>query len=131
MEEAEMIFHGDSPYAANTLHPPKPNAKTKGERRTVHDFRPVNANTIKSAYPCHDMEASADDLLVGKMAVMSTTDAKNGYWAVGVREGHQWTTGVRTPCGMRYLEREVCRGLGAETLGLNVVRNSEWKMLIG
>ncbi|KAK3937823.1 hypothetical protein QBC46DRAFT_442488 [Diplogelasinospora grovesii] len=62
MQMAGIICAGESPWCANTLFPPKPN----GEFRTVHDFRPVNSVTIKSAYPLHDLEADIDDLAYGR-----------------------------------------------------------------
>jgi hypothetical protein len=66
----------------------------------VHDFRPVNEHTIKSAYPYHNLDAELDALLIERPTTYSKTDAKNGYWVIPIRPGDEWMMAIRTPHGL-------------------------------
>ena len=54
-------FLSEGPWGAQAMCIPKP----KGPPRFVHNFKPLNRETIKAAYPVHDMETDLDDLSLG------------------------------------------------------------------
>ena len=114
VEAAAIISRGDSPYGAWTMFVRKLGeaAKALEERtyRVVHDFRPVNADTVKSAYPYHNIETNLNDICIGKPTYYSKTDAKNGYWAIPIRPGDEWLTGFISPIGL-FCYRRTAQGL--------------------
>jgi hypothetical protein len=75
MEEADIIRRCASEWAANTIFKWE---SGKAKYRIVHDFRPVNSETKKIQYPCHDIEMDIDALLCGRPRFYGKADASNG-----------------------------------------------------
>ena len=108
MVEADILFRMSSEWGAATLFPPK--KKGSQDLRTVHNFRPVNAYTIKSQYPMHRLEEVLDTIIKPKFRVFFATDAANGYWAIKMAKGHEYKAGIITPHG-QYCYRRMGQGL--------------------
>ena len=121
MEKSGLIYRGDSEWAAPTLFVPKPSpastttAPMTGSQpekifRVVHDYRDINANTVKTSYPCHDLETDIDSIYCGRPGVFSQADASNGFWAIGIKKEDQHKTAFAGPNGM-YVYRNMAQGL--------------------
>ena len=97
LEDAGIIVRRSSPWGARTKFPPK----KKGSEllRVVHNYKPVNSFTIKSAYPMHHLEEVVGLLIKPKYKVYFSSDASNGYWAIMTRPQDQNKTGFLTPNG--------------------------------
>jgi hypothetical protein len=86
MLEAGILRHCLSPWSARTQYPLK-----KGDRpdiedqlRMVHNYKPLNAATIKDAYPMKRMEPILNAASQKKIKVFFQCDASSGYWAVPI-----------------------------------------------
>jgi hypothetical protein len=75
MVKAGIIEPGFGPWVSETLFLRKSN----GKLRVVYDYRVVNAGTVDSGYPYHDIEQSLDILGMGRPIVYSKTDVSNGF----------------------------------------------------
>jgi len=108
MEEAGIIYRGVSPWGAVTLFPPR--KKGSDDLRTVHNFIPINAHTIKPVYPMHNLEEVLDTLVRPDFRVFFSADATNGYWAIPIRKGDEHKAAIVTPNG-QWLYRRMGMGL--------------------
>jgi hypothetical protein len=108
MEEAGIIYHGSSPWAAVTKFPPKKPGSDK--MQVVHNFIPINACTIKPVYPMHNLEEVLDVLVKPTFVVFFSSDAANGYWAVPLRKGDEHKAAITAPNG-QWLFRHMGQGL--------------------
>ncbi|KAF5012459.1 hypothetical protein FDECE_1511 [Fusarium decemcellulare] len=96
MEKFGLITRANSPWGARTRFVPKPTPNTF---RVVHDYRPVNSVTLKSAYPCHDLETDIDSVYCGRPRVFSQADASNGFWGIPIYPPDRYKTGFTAPHG--------------------------------
>ncbi|EUC55562.1 Transposon Tf2-1 polyprotein [Rhizoctonia solani AG-3 Rhs1AP] len=72
--------------------------KKNGKRRMVVDYRQLNANTVKNAYPLPLIQTLVEKLRGAK--VFSTLDLKSGYNLVRIKEGDEWKTAFKTKYGL-------------------------------
>ncbi|CUA68987.1 Transposon Tf2-12 polyprotein [Rhizoctonia solani] len=68
--------------------------KKNGKRRMVVDYRQLNANTVKNAYPLPLIQTLVEKLRGS--TVFSTLDLKSGYNLVRIRKGDEWKTTFKT-----------------------------------
>ncbi|KDN34719.1 hypothetical protein RSAG8_12193, partial [Rhizoctonia solani AG-8 WAC10335] len=68
--------------------------KKNGKRRMVMDYRNLNDNMIKNAYPLPLISTLVEKLRGSK--VFSTLDLKFGYNLVRIKEGDEWKTAFKT-----------------------------------
>lgn len=69
--------------------------KPSGKYRFCVDYRQVNANSKKDAYPLPHISGILDKLREAKY--ISTIDLKNGYWQVPLEEGSRAVTAFTIP----------------------------------
>ncbi|CUA70042.1 Transposon Tf2-12 polyprotein [Rhizoctonia solani] len=72
--------------------------KKNGKRRMVVDYRQLNANTVKNAYPLPLIQTLVEKLRGS--TVFSTLDLKSGYNLVHIRKGDKWKTAFKTKYGL-------------------------------
>lgn len=108
MEAAGIIIRGASDWGAKCKFPPKKPGSS--DFRVVHNFMPVNAETIKPAYPTHSIDEVVDTIIRPKFGVFFGNDASNGYWAIPMKKGHEYKAGIVTPHG-QYLYLRMGQGL--------------------
>ncbi|QRW22891.1 Transposon Tf2-7 polyprotein [Rhizoctonia solani] len=72
--------------------------KKNGKRRMVVDYRSLNANTVKNAYPLPLIQSLIEKLRGAKY--FSTIDLKSGYNLVQIKEGDEWKTAFKTKYGL-------------------------------
>ena len=108
MEEAGILVRGTSEWGAHTKSPPR--KKGSADLRVVHNIIPINAATIKPAYPMHSIEEVLNSLMKPTFNTFFITDAANGYWAVPIRPRDEYKAGIVTPHG-QYLYRRIGQGL--------------------
>ncbi|QRW26202.1 Transposon Tf2-7 polyprotein [Rhizoctonia solani] len=72
--------------------------KKNGKRRMVVDYRSLNANTVKNAYPLPLIQSLIEKLRGAKY--FSTIDLKSGYNLVRIKEGDEWKTAFKTIYGL-------------------------------
>ncbi|QRW23764.1 Transposon Tf2-7 polyprotein [Rhizoctonia solani] len=72
--------------------------KKNGKRRMVVDYRSLNANTVKNAYPLPLIQSLIEKLRGAKY--FSTIDLKSGYNLVRIKEGDEWKTAFKTKYGL-------------------------------
>jgi hypothetical protein len=97
MEEANIIMRAASEWGARTQFPPK--KKGSNDLRVVHNFIPLNAHTIKPQWPMHRIEDVIDTIIQLRFSAWFVSDASNGYWAVPIKKGDEYKTGIITPHG--------------------------------
>ncbi|KEP45598.1 putative Transposon Tf2-1 polyprotein, partial [Rhizoctonia solani 123E] len=72
--------------------------KKNGKCRMVVDYRQLNANTVKNAYPLLLIQTLVEKLQGAK--VFSTLDLKSRYNLVRIKEGDEWKTAFKTKYGL-------------------------------
>ncbi|CUA73040.1 Transposon Tf2-7 polyprotein [Rhizoctonia solani] len=72
--------------------------KKNGKRRMVVDYRALNDNTVKNAYPLPLISTLVEKLRGSK--VFSTLDLKFGYNLVRIKEEDVWKTAFKTKYGL-------------------------------
>ncbi|CUA71329.1 Transposon Tf2-1 polyprotein [Rhizoctonia solani] len=72
--------------------------KKNGKRRMVVDYRQLNANKVKNAYPLPLIQTLVEKLRGA--TVFSTLDLKSGYNLVRIRKGDEWKTAFKTKYGL-------------------------------
>ena len=92
--EKGFIVPSKSPAAAPVLF----STKKDGSLRLCHDFRGLNAITVKDRYPL----PLINDLLdrVQGSSIFTKLDLKMAYNLIRIREGDEWKTAFRTPSGL-------------------------------
>lgn len=108
MEEAGIIMRASSDWGARTQFPPK--KKGEVELRVVHNFIPVNKNTIKPQWPMHRIEDVIETVIQPNFVAWFISDASNGYWAIPLKPGDEYKTGIITPHG-QYVYLRMGQGL--------------------
>lgn len=103
MEESGIIVRGFSEWGARSKFPPK--KKGSEELRVIHNFISVNSQTVKPQYPTHRIEEVVEIIIKPKFTVFFGTNASNGYWAVPMKAGHEYKTGIVTPHGQYFYRR--------------------------
>ena len=92
MEAAGIIARIVSDWGCRTKLPPKkPGAE---DLQVVHNFIPLNEQTIKPHHPMHRIEEVVETVIQPKFIVFFTTDATAGYWAISMRREDEYKTGV-------------------------------------
>ena len=84
-----------SAYAAMPFQVPK---KDTDERRTVVDYRGLNAITVKDKYPLPRMDALFDQMKGAKF--FSKLDLRTGFHQIRIREADRHKTAFRTSQGL-------------------------------
>ena len=108
MEAAGIILRAASDWGARSLFPPK--KKGSDDLRVVQNFIPLNKCTIKPQYPMHRIDEVLDTLIKPRFFAFFCTDAANGYWAILIKDGHQYRAGFVTPHG-QYIYLRMGQGL--------------------
>ncbi|MCJ1467869.1 hypothetical protein MMC07_006494 [Pseudocyphellaria aurata] len=67
--------------------------------RVVHNFIPLNEQTIRLQHPMHRIEEVVETVMQPKFFLFFSSDATAAYWAVPMKSGHEYKTGVVTPHG--------------------------------
>lgn len=108
MEEAGIILRAASEWGSRTKFPPK----KKGSEllRVVHNFIPLNLWTIKPQWPMHRIEDVVDTVIQPRFKVWFSSDASNSYWAILIKPGDEYKTGIITPNG-QYIYLRMGQGL--------------------
>lgn len=80
---AGVIQKSTSPFCSPLMLVRKPNAEVKGKSvveqyRVVHDFRRLNANTVRDSYPLHNLYELIDNVAQAK--IWSLIDLSSGFW---------------------------------------------------
>ena len=79
---AGVIQKSDSPFSSPLMLVKKANAKPSQpiveQYRVVHDYRQLNANTVKDSYPMHNLYDLIDK--VSQAKVWSVIDLSSGFW---------------------------------------------------
>lgn len=52
----------------------------------VYDYWAVNAATLPSSYPCHNIETDCDSVYYGIPRIYSYANASNGFWGIRIHE---------------------------------------------
>ena len=101
MEERGLILRCDSTWVARTKFPPKPNRPGRQEDnlRMVHNYIPLNRHTLKSQYPCANIEQIVHTVLKNDKKCFFYTDATDSYWAIPLRKSDYTLTAFSTPKG--------------------------------
>ncbi|KAG9103322.1 hypothetical protein FRC07_010025, partial [Ceratobasidium sp. 392] len=89
-----LICPSKSTYSSPVIFVPKKN----GKRRMCVDYRALNANTVKNAYPLPLIQTLVEKLRGAK--VFTTLDLKWGYNLVRIKEGDEWKTAFKTKYGL-------------------------------
>ena len=76
MEEAGIIVRAASDWGARSKFPPK--KKGSEDLRVVHNFIPLNEQTVKPQYPMHRMEEVVEMIISPNFNVFFGTEAANG-----------------------------------------------------
>ncbi len=92
--EAQIIRESSSPYASPIVLV----RKKDGSLRLCVDYRRLNANTRKDAFPLPRIEETLDSLTGAQW--FSTMDLASGYNQVPVTEGDKYKTAFCTPFGL-------------------------------
>lgn len=111
MEEAGIIVRGFSEWGARSKFSPK--KKGSEELRVVHNFISVNSQTVKPQYFTHRIEEVIETIIKPKFIMFFGTDASCGYWAVPMKAGDEYKTGIVTPHGQYFYLRMGMRLKGA------------------
>ena len=108
MEEAGIITRASSDWGCRSRFPPK--KKGSEELRVVHNYIPLNSQTIKPQYPMHHIKEVVDTIIKPKHRCYFITDTSNGYCAVRMKPGDEYKTGFVTPHG-QYAYLRMGQGL--------------------
>ena len=73
-------------------------AKKSGGVRIACDYRYLNSFTVGDAYPMSTINETL--VKIGKSKIISTFDAKSGYWQIPVAEEDRWLTAFVTHDGL-------------------------------
>ncbi len=71
--------------------------KKDGSLRMCIDYRKLNEITVKNRYPLPNMLALLERFNGAK--IFTKLDLRNAYHLVRIKEGDEWKTAFRTPCG--------------------------------
>ena len=101
MAERGLILRCDSTWVARTKFPPKPNrpGKQKDNLHMVHNYIPLNKHTLKSQYPCANIEQIVHTVLTNDKKCFFCTNATDSYWAIPLRKSEYTLTAFSTPNG--------------------------------
>ena len=108
MEEAGIIIRASSDWGCRSRFPPK--KKGSEELRVVHNYIPLNSQTIKPQYPMHRIKEVIDTIIRPKHRCYFITDESNGYWAARMKPRNEYKTGFVTPHG-QYAYLRISQGL--------------------
>ncbi len=97
IEEAGIITRASSDWRCRSQFLPK--KKGSEELHVVHNYIPLNSQTIKPQYPMHRIEKVIDTIIRPNHRCYFITDASHGYWAVRMKSGDEYKTGFVTPHG--------------------------------
>ena len=94
--KAGIIEESESLIFVNNVFVPKKTLDAQGrpQVRTVSDFRPVTAATIRDSYPLDDMNKIVEWL--SKINAFSSMDMRDGYWGVALKPSDRYLTAVKT-----------------------------------
>ena len=96
--------------------------KANGNLRMCVDYRKLNSNTRKYAYPLPRRDESLDAL--GGVQIFSTLDLACGYHQVAMEEEDKHKTAFTTPLGLFKFNRMPFRLTGAPATFLKLVQSS-------
>ena len=88
-----LIKPSQSPFGAAILFAPKKD----GSLRMCIDYRMLNKQTVKTAYPLPHTEAHLDRLVGNRC--FSKLDLRSGYWQLRVKKEHQYKTAFNSRYG--------------------------------
>ena len=94
MEKAGIIRASSSPTAAAVV----PVLKKDGEFRLAIDYRPLNAITIRDAYPLPRIDTMLS--ILGRNRYFSTLDLASGYWQIPIHPDDRYLTAFVTEDGL-------------------------------
>jgi len=94
MEDHGKIRRSSSLIGAPILFVPKPD----GTLRLCVEYRVLNKITIKNKYPLPLMGKLRSRL--GKATIFTKLNLKNGYYLIGMSEGEQWKTALKSRYGL-------------------------------
>ena len=89
-----LIVPSRSRYSSPVIFVPKKN----GKRRMCVDYRALNENTVKNAYPLPLIQSLVEKLRGAK--IFTALDLKSGYNLVRVKKGDEWKTAFKTKYGL-------------------------------
>ena len=93
LKDKDFVQHSTSPWGAPVLFTPKKD----GKLRLCIDYRGLNKQTVKNAYPLHQIDDLLDQLHGAKC--FSKLDLKSGYWQIPVVGKDVPKTAFRTRYG--------------------------------
>uniref|UniRef100_A0A5S6QK16 RNA-directed DNA polymerase n=1 Tax=Trichuris muris TaxID=70415 RepID=A0A5S6QK16_TRIMR len=99
MLEHDIIEPSESPWSSPVVLVRKRN----GDWRFCVDYRPLNAVTVKDAYPCPRIEDVLEQL--SGCSYFSKLDMKSAYWQVHVHSADRPKTAFVTPDGLYQFKR--------------------------
>jgi len=92
-------------------------AKKSGGVRIACDYRYLNSFTVGDAYPMSTINETLTK--IGSSRIISTFDAKSGYWQIPVAEEDRWLTAFVTHHGLYEWVRML---FGLKNAGVSFVR---------
>ena len=72
--------------------------KKNGKKRTVQDYRPVNAITIKDRYPLPNIGEIRNRLEGANW--FTKIDLRDAFYSIRMKDGHEWKTAFLTRWGL-------------------------------
>ena len=100
--EEGIIEESSSPWMAPAVFVPK----KSGELRMCIDYRKLNKNTFKDAYPL-PLADEVQDRLAGS-TIFSTLDLQSGYWQMPVHDSDQHKTAFCPGPGLGLFNSSEC-----------------------
>ncbi len=94
IEEAGIITRASSDWGCRSRFPLK--KKISEELCVVHNYIPLNSQTIKPQYLMHYIEEVIDTIIRFKHRYYFITDTSNSDWAVRMKPGDEYKTGFVT-----------------------------------
>ncbi len=94
IEQAGIITWASSDWGCRSRFPPK--KKGSEELHVVHNYIPLDNQTITPQYPMHRIEEVIDTIIRLKYRCYFITDASKGYWPVRMKPGDEYKTGFVT-----------------------------------
>ena len=110
---AGVIQKSNSPFSSPLMLVKKANSKSDQpiveQYRVVHDYRQLNANTIKDSYPMHNLYDLIDK--VSQAKVWSVIDLSSGFWNQQLHPDSQHLTAFGVPGKGHYQYTRSAQGL--------------------